>query len=277
MPPSKKCPVTGKEMRPVFTHRVLGKYDITYFFSDESGLIQTEEPYWLKEAYESVIFPLDTTVAARNYGNARRLEPILSLLFPENSAYVDTAAGYGLFARLMRDKGFDFYAYDRFCENLFTKGFEAPAGIAATAVTAFEVMEHVADPVAFLSEQMKQFNTDTVIASTSVFEGSVPPPEWPYYAFECGQHITIYQPRSFELIAGRLGASYTRLAPDLHMISKRPVSAWKKFVLTAKFVRAAHREANRLLRRKRTLIAADYEVLLSRMKTAAAKSPPRTK
>src|SRR5579863_10371766 len=136
MQPHKTCPITGREMRLLFRGRVLGKFDVAYFYCDESGIIQTEEPYWLKEAYQSVIFPLDTSVASRNYGNARRLEPVLSLLFPGNPVFVDTAAGYGLFVRLMRDIGFNFFAHDKFCENIFSKPFEAAPGTEATAVTA---------------------------------------------------------------------------------------------------------------------------------------------
>jgi hypothetical protein len=266
MQQAKKCPITGKEMRHIFNRRVMDKYDVAYFYCDESGIIQTEEPYWLKEAYASVIFPLDTSVASRNYGNARRLEPILSLLFEENSVFVDTAAGYGLLTRLMRDIGFDFFAYDEYCENIFSKAFEAKPGTAkAAAITAFEVLEHVTNPVEFLSKQMKDFQTDTIIASTSVFEGAVPETSWAYYSFESGQHVTIYQPRSLELVAKSLDCRYVRLAADLHMITRRSVASWKTFVLTTPVVRAAHRNATRFLRRHKSLTQSDSELLRSKM------------
>ena len=264
MKPPKKCPITGKEMRPIFSRRIMDKYDVSYFYCDESGVIQTEEPYWLPEAYRSVIFPLDTSVASRNYGNARRLEPILSLLFPEGSVFVDTAAGYGLLTRLMRDLGFDFYAHDEFSENLFSKPFEAQPGITAAALSAFEVLEHLSDPVGFLSAEMKRFGSDTVIASTTIFQGPIPAFDWAYYSFESGQHVTFYQPRSLDLIARALGGRYFRLGPDLHLLTRRVVPAWKLFVLTTPVVRKAHRLAIRFLRRHRSLTQLDYEMLRAR-------------
>ena len=100
-------------MRHVFDHRVLGKYDVAYYYSDDSGIIQTEEPYWLEEAYRSVISHLDTWIAQRSSCNAQRLAPVLSLLFPDDAVFVDTACGYGLLTRLMRDSGFNFFGYDR--------------------------------------------------------------------------------------------------------------------------------------------------------------------
>jgi len=126
MKPARKCPITGSILRPLFQHRVLGKYEVAYYHGDESGIIQTEEPYWLDEAYGSVISELDTWIAARNFGNARRLEPILDLLFPPDSVFVDVACGYGILARLLRDAGFNCYAYDKFCANLFTRPFAPP-------------------------------------------------------------------------------------------------------------------------------------------------------
>jgi hypothetical protein len=263
MKPPKKCPITGKEMRPIFTRRIMDKYDVAYFYCEESGIIQTEEPYWLQEAYQSVIFPLDTSVASRNYGNARRLEPILSLLFPADSVFVDTASGYGLLTRLMRDIGFKFFAHDEFCENLFSKPFEAQPGTRAAALSAFEVLEHLTNPVEFLSAQMKNFDSEAVIASTTVFHGPIPDFNWAYYSFESGQHITLYQPRSLDLIARLLGGRYFRLGPDLHLITRRPVPAWKLFVLTTPVIRKAHRLATRYLRRHRSLTASDYEALRS--------------
>ncbi len=269
MKPPKKCPITGKEMRLIFNRRIMGKYDVDYFYCDESGIIQTEEPYWLKEAYQSVIFPLDTSVASRNFGNARRLEPILSLLFPARATFVDTASGYGLLTRLMRDMGFNFFAHDKFCENIFSKAFEAEPGTKAAALTAFEVLEHVGDPVAFISSQMKDFQTEAILASTSVFEGEIPAADWPYYSFESGQHITLYQSRSLALIAEKLRCAYVRLAADLHLFTRRSIPGWKISVLTTPMLRAVHREATHFVRRRRSLTQSDSEML--RLRWPAAK------
>jgi hypothetical protein len=261
----KTCPITGKEMRHIFNHRVLGKHDVAYYYCQESGIIQTEEPYWLGEAYRSVISQLDSWIALRNFGNARRLEPVLSLLFPDDSVFVDTACGCGVLVRLMRDIGFNFLGQDKFCENIFSKGFEPAPGAKATAICAFEVLEHVLNPIEFLTEQLRTFQSDTIIVSTSVFEGPIPDFTWAYYSFESGQHLTFYQPRSLQLIAHLLGCRYFRLGVDLHLITKRKIPSWKLFLLTNRFVRKAHRLAIRYVRRHRSLTLADYELVRSKM------------
>jgi hypothetical protein len=261
----KLCPVTGTPMRPVFTHLVLGKYQVRYFFSDQSGIIQTEQPFWLEEAYRSVISELDTWTAMRNVGNARRLEPLLSLLFPADAVFVDVACGYGMLTRLMRDSGFNFFGYDKFCTNIFSQPFQAQPGTKAAAVCAFEVLEHLMDPIEFLGEQFRTYQTDTIIASTTLFAGEPPDFDWPYYSFESGQHVTIYQARSLELIARGLQCHYYRLPHDIHLLTKRSIQPWKLRVLRTKYVRAVHALMWRWIRRKRSRTLDDYNLIRKRI------------
>ncbi len=37
---------------------------------------------------------------------------------------MDFGAGHGVFVRMMRDKGFDFFWNDIYCKNLYAKDFE---------------------------------------------------------------------------------------------------------------------------------------------------------
>jgi SAM-dependent methyltransferase len=269
----KKCPVTGQEMRFLFNHRVLGKYDVAYFYCDASGIIQTEEPYWLEDAYKTVISELDTWIAQRNYSNAKRLESLLSLLFSGDQVFVDVACGYGILTRLMRDIGFNFFGVDKFCARIFSKPFEPPPNTKAAAVCAFEVLEHLPDPVQFLSEQLSTFQTDTVIASTALFRNKIPDFDWPYYSFESGQHITLYQPRSLRLIAESLNCRFFPLPGDIHLITRRNIPLWKLFLIRTRYVRKAHNLITRFVRRKRSFTLSDYEMLRQRI-LESANHPP---
>jgi hypothetical protein len=47
-------------------------------------------------------------------------------MFDANNRFIDYGGGYGLFVRLMRDAGFDYYWFDKFCDNVLSKGFEHP-------------------------------------------------------------------------------------------------------------------------------------------------------
>jgi hypothetical protein len=265
MTQTKRCPITGQEMRPLFKHQVLGRYEVEYFFSDQSGLIQTQEPFWLEEAYQAVISELDTWVGLRNVTNARRLEAMLALLFPADAVFVDVACGYGILTRLLRDIGFSAFGHDKYCANIFAKPFEPSPNTRASAICTFEVLEHLMDPVQFLSEEMKRYQTDTVIASTTLFDGAIPGFDWPYYSFESGQHLSFYQPRTLDLVARALGCRYFRLPWDYHLITRRPVAAWQLFLLRTRSIRKAHALLTRWRRRRRSFTLADYEMLRSKV------------
>ncbi|OBA57540.1 hypothetical protein A5647_23935 [Mycobacterium sp. 1100029.7] len=206
-----RCRICSSATAPAFTHQVLCKYDVQYHFCDTCGVLATEEPYWLDEAYVSPLAAADTTMLWRNQYLARVLSVLLYVLFDPRGRFLDAAGGYGVFTRLMRDIGFDYYWTDKYSPNLTAQGFEADAGPGApyTVVTAFEVMEHLADPVAFVAELLETTGTDTIVFTTELFDGGPPPTdEWMYYAFATGQHITFYQKRTLELIGQRFGMRF---------------------------------------------------------------------
>lgn len=218
---NERCPITGKPMRPVFEETVLGKYPVTYFFCKQSGLLKTETSYWLAEAYQTTIADTDIGLVRRNIANSRLLRPLLFHLFKGRGTFLDVAGGYGLLTRLLRDMGFDCYTTDPYCQNLFAKTFEPGKGFSADALFAFEVLEHVEDPCRFLGEIFEKFNCRTLIFSTHTFSGKIPPVNWWYYAFETGQHITFYQPRTLALLAKTFRLHYYAIDSATHIMTDR--------------------------------------------------------
>ncbi len=258
MPDKNICPITGAPMEFAFTEKILGKFDVNYFFSRESGILQAENPYWLDEAYRSAIAVADTGLVNRNLINRKRLEPILYRMFGNAGKFLDLGGGYGLLTRLLRDIGFDAYSYDKYCENIFAKTFEPGENFTADALLAFEVFEHINNPVEFVSNAFAKYNCKTMIFSTLLFDGDVPPKDWWYYSFDYGQHITFYQQKTLKLLADKFNCKYYRLNHDFHLITDKKINSIDKVIFTNQKLLLLISMLVRLLRIKKSKINSDY-------------------
>lgn len=221
------CSICSNQMDACFTSIVMRKYSAEYKVCSKCGYLTVHNPHWFEEAYTSVITTADTGLVMRNVSLAPKVAGVLYWLMGARSGgrYVDVAGGYGLFTRLMRDLGFDFYWADKYCENKMSRGFEYQQGMGAcSAVTAFEILEHLSDPVTFIEEIFSITRAPVLLFSTELYEGAPPRPgEWPYYAFATGQHIAFYQRRTLEALGAKLGY-YFASANGLHIFSRTRVN-----------------------------------------------------
>ncbi len=253
-----------------FEETVLGQFKVHYYRCTHCGLLQTEAPYWLEQAYQEPITSGDTGLVARNIGNSRFLEIFLSLTFSSNARFVDLAGGYGLLTRLLRDKGFDCFSTDPYCPNLFASSFEPQDPFKADALFAFEVLEHIHNPVEFIEQQFNKFGCRTLVFSTLTFNPSIPPREWWYYAFDTGQHITFYQRRSLELLAKLLCCSYFQINPGLHVFSDVDMPITARLAITNKWARFCLSVYAMLRLRKKSLTWHDHLLDKERYTNASA-------
>jgi hypothetical protein len=208
----------------VFRRRLLRRYDVQYLQCDGCGLLQTEQPWWLEEAYGSPIAERDTGIVARNLQLAKITSCLLQALGHKQSACLDAAGGYGLFTRHMRDLGFDYYWWDLHSPNLLARGFEGdPATGKFAVISAFEVLEHLTEPLAWLRGLRAATGCNTLITSTELYRGALPPADWWYFASDTGQHIAFYQRRTLEFIAAQLGLQL-HSTRNVHVWTDRPIS-----------------------------------------------------
>lgn len=218
-----KCRICGSRTREQFTCVVLDRHTVRYFLCDTCLFLQTEEPHWLKEAYRNPINASDTGMAARSIYYSKVTTALICAEFDRCGTFLDYGGGYGLFTRLMRDIGFDYYWTDPFTQNLFAQGFELGGDRdRIELVTAFEVFEHIADPLAEIRSIMRR--TSNLFFSTVLLP--LPPPlpaNWHYYAPSHGQHISFYSSQTFRHIAGVLSLNYYSDGRGLHLLTGKAI------------------------------------------------------
>lgn len=87
------CKICNDSTDPLFTAMVLKKYNIRYFWCRNCGFLQTEEPYWLDEAYNDAINIYDTGCVSRSISLSRVATAIISSFFDRRASFVDYGGG----------------------------------------------------------------------------------------------------------------------------------------------------------------------------------------
>lgn len=216
------CKICNQQTKQIFTAKMLNKYDMKYFHCPHCMFLQTEEPYWLEEAYSESINVSDTGYMQRNLDLSQKVTILLSLFFNKNGKFLDYAGGYGVFVRIMRDIGFDFYWDDKYTKNLFARGFEFQSS-PIEAITTFESLEHFVNPLEEIEKMLAI--SKTIIFSTGLVPNPIPEPkEWWYYGLEHGQHISFYSQKTFQHIAKKYNLNYANL-DDFHILTDKKISS----------------------------------------------------
>lgn len=248
------CACCGATMRSFARATVRGRYPAHYLRCERCGFVQVEAADWLTEAYAEAITPSDLGLVGRNLAFADISAGLLTWLGIRGRC-IDDGGGYGLFVRLMRDRGFDFFRRDPFCDNLFARGFDVTdvAPFPAAAVTAFELLEHLQDPAAELARLSTL--SRTILVSTVLMPAHLPQPgDWWYYGLEHGQHIAFYTVPALTALAQRSGLQLSSDGRQVHLFSERRIPPRLFRLLT-------RRPIARLIAasaRRRSLLAADY-------------------
>lgn len=226
------CKICDSDTEIIFSKTVLSKYNVNYHRCKNCGFIQPDEPFWLPEAYQNAISDMDTGIFVRNQKNKKVVSLLLKLCFNKKEKFLDYGSGYGIFVRIMRDSGFDFWAYDRYASPLFAKAFDLSDKIieekSFEVITCFEVFEHLEKPKNEI-KKMLQFS-DTIIFSTSLTDhefkksGADGLKNWWYISEETGQHISLYSYKSLQILAQKFGLNFYSNKYNLHILAKKKIN-----------------------------------------------------
>jgi hypothetical protein len=210
---------------------VLRRHVVEYLRCRHCGLIFLPRPHWLEEAYASPIARADTGLLRRCRTLSHLTSAVIRSEGLRHGRFLDWAGGYGTLTQLMRDRGYDYWHHDDYAPAIFARDFVDDAAGHYDLVTAFEVVEHLADPVQELADISRR--TDLLLCTTLLLPE--PPPliaEWWYYGVESGQHVTLHTLASLQALATRLGYRLTSNGRNWHLFHRRPVRPLTRLVLS---------------------------------------------
>ncbi|MEO6904407.1 MAG: class I SAM-dependent methyltransferase [Bacteroidia bacterium] len=221
-----RCKICKAATHKISEQLILQKYQVAYHQCKTCHFIQTDQPFWLAESYENVITALDIGLINRNIYLQKEISKIIDLFFPDANIMLDYGGGYGMFVRMMRDLGYNFFRQDSYCQNLFANYFDYTdtASKKYDVLTTFEVFEHLEDP---LTEIEKMFTfSDNIIFSTVLIPADIKEFEtWWYVSPLIGQHIAFYDIKTLQYLADKFGKKLYSNNQNLHVLTSHTIEA----------------------------------------------------
>ena len=255
-----KCCVCGNETLKFFSAELMKKYQVDYHLCPNCNYLQLQDLSHLQEAYETSINKTDVGLLARNYRFTEQLAPFFYFSGKLNGRFLDYGGGYGVFTRLMRDIGFDFYSNDPYTENIFSQKFSSELQGDFSAITALEVFEHLSNPMDVISLLLE--HTDLIAIGTNLLESCIKKDfcNWSYLGLDHGQHIGFFSIHTMEFIAKKFNLHYYSDGKYLTLLSKKKI-----FPFAALQIKLRHRFSVFFLEyvkfKMKSKISSDYELM----------------
>lgn len=232
------CPVCDTPTLQFDRATVMDRYLATYVRCPQCGLVTTPETPWLEEAYSSAIHLADSGLLRRAGKMSRLASTIIRFEGLKDGRFLDWAGGYGVFTQMMRDRGHDYWHHDDFATPVFAIDHQDDGEARFDLISAFEVLEHLADPRRELAGMAAR--TDRILFTTELLPEPAPKVgEWWYYLPGVGQHITFHTPRSLAVLAADLGFRVTSNGRNWHLFHREDIDLRTRALLSKRMRDAA--------------------------------------
>ena len=185
------------------------------------------DPDWLDRAYSESISKLDTGIAQRSNDIANVLAALLTSQKNKHAKYLDFGGGYGILARTMRDRGFNFYSFDPLTPTLFSIPSYEPVHF--RLVTLIEVLEHLTQPLNTLREISQ--SCDLMLVSTLTLPPEGHDSNWWYLLPDTGQHVFFPSREGLMRMANELDMHLISNGENLHLFSRERIGGLVRFLI----------------------------------------------
>jgi hypothetical protein len=215
-----RCRLCDGPAQLQFRKRVLERYDVGYWRCQACGSLQTDEPTWLAEAYAIPGVHIDVGQAGRAIHTWLQICFLLETIgFAKTQPCVDFGASIGLFARLMRDAGYECFAFDLHDACRLANYFKVDRveAVSPALITAFEVFEHLAHPAKQIGDLLDAAR-ELVVFSTGLYDGQGE--DWEYLVPVCGQHVFFASAKGLTDLAARHGFDFVQTGDPLVFVRK---------------------------------------------------------
>jgi hypothetical protein len=167
------CRLCGATSTFAFKKKILSRYEVGYYRCNSCESLQTEDPYWLEEAYNPLNEQFDTGQLMRCINNAAFINVVLSALNLDRERILDYGCGSGLLVRLLRDIGLDAWGHDGYSLPRLAMGFHTLSLTGHKIINLSEVVEHFDQPRKYFDEIFGH-HPEIVIIQTEIFSNHDP-------------------------------------------------------------------------------------------------------
>ena len=268
------CKICNNPSEKIFEKTILQKYLTGYYKCVSCAFVQTDDPIWLSEAYESAITSLDIGLLSRNLYLQYEISNILDNVFPDAKIMLDYAGGYGVLVRIMRDAGYNFYREDLYCENIFARHFDIADSKTTKfdIVTAFEVLEHFSNPLLQI-ENVFKFADVAIFSTVLTPKTNLEIENWWYISQETGQHIAFYTTAAMNFIAKKFNRKYYCKNGNLHIFinnelkDEKTHKAMQNLLKKRYFFGLLKKRITKKNVKKESLLQQDYQLIKNLLNT----------
>ena len=130
-------------------------------------------------------------------------------------------------------------------------------------MTAFEVFEHLDDPLEEIKKMLVFSNNILFSTELQPLKSIKDSTDWWYIAPETGQHIAFYTEKSLDILAQKLGLKYYKINNSLHLFSDQNINIkWIATIINNSKLGFLYKRL--FVKNRKSFLPSDYNTIIGR-------------